>query len=293
MALTILVTGANGQLGKELEHISQEYTDWTFHFMNREQLDLSNAESIVSTIREVQPDYVINTGAYTKVDLAEDEPEKAYQINTKALISLSEACNEVNASIIHFSSDYVYDSVVDRPLLEDDNNNPQSVYAKSKYEGEEIVKEKAQKWIIIRTSWVYSSYGHNFVKTMLRLGASRDELNIVNDQIGTPTYARDIARVTLMMVEKMDISTGKNVLSNEIYNFSNNGFTSWDAFAKKIFDLSNIECQVNGITTASYGAKAARPLWSVLSKEKIETTLGIHIRSWEVALEDCLKLLHA
>ncbi len=291
MSVSILVTGANGQLGKELQLQAGEHPDFQFHFYGSSLLDLSSQFSIESIVSNTPFDYVINCGAYTQVDKAEDETNKAYEINGTALKYLSAACNNIGSTLIHISTDYVYDSINGRPIIETDPSNPKSTYAKSKLIGEEYIQQLCQKWIIIRTSWVYSSFGHNFVKTMLRLGNSRDKLSIVNDQIGTPTYASDIAEVILNFVMKMENRDVMSSLHNEIYNFSNQGITSWDAFAKKIFDLSDIDCEVKGITSEEYGAKAPRPSWSVLSKEKIESTLGIEIREWESALRDCLDRL--
>ena len=291
MSVSILVTGANGQLGKELQTIAADYSDLRFEFYGSKLLDISSQQSIDKVFSDSQVDYVINCGAYTQVDKAEDESNLAKAVNSESLRYLSKACNRKGATLIHLSSDYVYDSVKDRPIIESDITQPKGIYAKSKLEGDEHIMAISKKWIIIRTSWVYSSFGHNFVKTMLRLGRERDELSIVNDQMGTPTYAKDIAKVILQFVNKIEnAESGKPVL-NEIFNFSNQGITTWDAFAKKIFDLSKIDCNVKGISTAEYGAKAPRPLWSVLSKEKIESTLDIKIRNWESALKDCLNQL--
>ena len=293
MSATIIVTGANGQLGRELQDLSIHHPDYHFEFYGSNLLDISSQVSIEKALAERHVDYIINCAAYTQVDRAEEEIDKANLINAEALRYLSAACNKSGATLIHLSSDYVYNSINDRPLMESDPKRPKSVYAQTKLKGEELLSRFCGKWIIIRTSWVYSTYGNNFVKTMLRVGRERDELNIVDDQIGTPTYAADIAKVILKFVNELERNENGDDHLNEIYNFSNEGQTSWDAFAKKIFDLSEIDCKVNGITTAAYGAKAPRPLWSVLSKKKIETTLGLNIRHWESALTECLSKMES
>lgn len=293
MPIRVLVTGANGQLGSELQLLAKDYRDLHFEFYGSALLDLSSPQSIRRAFQKNDVDYVINCGAYTQVDKAEDEVEKAYLINTEALKHLSGACNDSNATLIHISSDYVYDSLSEKPISESDPTEPKGEYAKSKLGGDLMIQENCKNWIIIRTSWVYSSFGNNFVKTMLRLGAERDVLSIVNDQIGTPTYAQDIAKTILLIVNNLENKDKQSTLLNEIYNFSNAGITSWDAFAKKIFDLSDIDCDVIGISTEQYGAKAPRPLWSVLSKRKIESALNLEIRDWESALEDCLESIQS
>ena len=291
MATKILVTGANGQLGQELKDISFINKELKFEFHDRTTLDILSEKNVSKSISKFKPDFLINCAAYTKVDHAEIEKELAFSINATALEYLSEACNKSGTTLIHISTDYVYDSINKRPLIENDPLNPEGNYANSKKDGEDILQSVADKWIIIRTSWVYSSYGNNFVKTMLRLGRGMDEINIVDDQIGTPTYAKDIAGVLIVLIKKLASAQHNTSLTNEIYNFSNSGYTSWDDFARKIFELSNIECHVTGISTKDYGAKASRPLWSVLSKEKIESSLNIKIRNWEAALAECLDIL--
>lgn len=289
--IKVLVTGANGQLGRELFEIRNSLPDTEFLFVDRSDLDICNPVMVREMITREEPDFVINCAAYTQVDKAEDEARKAFKVNRDALNYLCIACNSVGAILIHISSDYVYDSIVDHALTEEDDRCPSSIYAKSKAEGEEVVRDLCQNWIIIRTSWVYSSYGHNFVKTMLRLGAEHDKLSVVNDQIGAPTYAKDLAQIIVNFIVRIRSIKEKNDLINQFYNFSNEGVTSWDAFARKIFELSAIDCRVEGITTKDYGAKASRPLWSVLSKKKIKSKLGIEIRSWDTALADCLTRL--
>ncbi len=293
MRVQILITGAYGQLGSEFQVLEKKYQQFQFHFYNSRSLDVSSSISINKAFQKKKIDYVINCGAFTQVDNAEDQSKKTFDINARGIKFLSNACNSKGATLIHISSDYVYDSLNNRPLKEDDANRPQGQYAKSKLEGDKIIQKICDKWIIIRTSWIYSSFGNNFVKTMLRLGNEKNELNIVNDQVGAPTYAKDIAEIILYFVIKQEDEEVDSELSllNEIYNFSNQGITTWDAFAKKIFDISGIDCHVNGITTEEYGAKAPRPLWSVLSKVKIETALNVKIRTWESALRDCLALL--
>ena len=287
--MKIAITGANGQLGSEFRFISNQYEGYTFDFLDREKLDIGNEKSILSYFQSKQsPDLLINCAAYTAVDKAEEEIELAQLINAKAPHYLAKACAEFDCKLIHYSSDYVYHINKDEGLVETDLTQPKGVYAATKLEGEKLLLGANPNAIIIRTSWVYSSFGNNFVKTMIRLGKDRDRLNIVSDQIGTPTYARDIAESTMQVIKQIANPAFENY---GIYNFSNAGITNWADFAKKIFELENIKCEVYPITSAEFGAKADRPLWSVLSKEKIETTFGLKINHWEESLKKCLEEL--
>jgi len=286
--MIIAVTGADGQIGSELQHISSEYDDYTFHFLNREKLDITNQKKISKFFQDERPNILINCAAYTAVDKAEEEKEKAKDINTTSAGFLAKACLEHDCKMIHYSTDYVYHLKTENALKESDNTTPKGIYAKTKLEGENIVLTTNPKTLVIRTSWVYSSFGNNFVKTMLRLGENRESLNIVSDQIGTPTYARDIASMTLNLVEQI-VKPGFDDYG--VYNYSNLGITNWAEFAQKIFELENITCEVYPITTVEFGAKAHRPLWSVLAKEKIKSVFGIKIPYWEDSLKKCLKEL--
>ena len=305
----ILVTGSNGQLGQELKLLSKNNSrirtdsistagpeafkrkstsDYYFLFTNPYTLDITRNEDIEEVIFRDKPDFVINCAAYTKVDKAEEDVEQADKVNALAPKNLAKACNEVDAVLIHLSSDYVYHCLDNRPLTEEDPLEPKSVYAKSKKTGEDNLVKIADRWIIIRTSWLYSRYGNNFVNTMLKLGRKNSELRIVNDQVGTPTYAKDLAEVLMKIVDSIGSGNRGSFLINNVFNFSNSGHTTWDAFARKIFEFSGIDCRVIGISTQEYGARAVRPKWSVLSKEKIEKAIGVKARNWEKALEECL-----
>ncbi len=285
--MNIVVTGSNGQLGHEFQHLSKE-SQFTFHFLSRKDLDITDARSIEDQLVKINPDVIINCAAYTAVDRAETDRENAFLINEKGPLYLAQYCKNHSCLLIHYSTDYVYHLDVDRPLREDDQCAPKSIYGKSKRAGEEAISSTECEHLIIRVSWLYSSFKNNFVKTMLRLGAERDSLSVVADQIGTPTYARDLAADTLQIISQYD-NSGKT--TSGIFNYSNTGITNWMDFAKAIFNKSKIECDVQSTTTASYGAPAPRPLWSVMSKEKIKTDFDIILRPWEESLDSCLEEL--
>lgn len=284
--MNILVTGANGQLGSELAVLKENYKNWKMAFYDIPEMDITNEADIATRLKESNADICINCAAYTAVDKAETDIDLCRKVNALGPELLAKACVSTNTKLIHVSSDYVYHINSDSPLTEDDETSPKGIYALTKLEGDQAVMSISTSYIIIRTSWVYSSFGNNFVKTMRRLGTDRDELSIVADQIGTPTYARDIADTIYKICEK-----GWSDEQSGVYNFSNSGQTNWASFARKIFELESIECQVNDITTKEYGAAAERPLWSVLSKEKIKTSFGIEPRRWEESLKACLALL--
>ena len=283
--MKIVVTGADGQIGSELRKVASSYNSYSFQFLNREGLDITDSTAVNQLFKNLQPDILINCAAYTAVDKAEVEKDSATLVNVDAPSILAKACKEHDCFMIHYSSDYVYHIGGNQPLLESDNNNPKGIYASTKLEGERKVLNTLKKSIVIRTSWVYSSFGNNFVKTMIRLGKERDKLNIVSDQIGTPTYAHDIAIATLDIIKQI---ANPEFDDFGIYNFSNAGITNWADFAKKIFELENITCEVYPITTKEFGAPADRPLWSVLSKEKIQKIFGLNIPNWEKSLQKCL-----
>lgn len=286
--MKIIVTGAEGQLGSEFKLLSRKNLDHTFVFANRSLLDISDISSLEKFFEINNPDVLINCAAYTAVDKAESEKEQSRKINEEAPGYLGQVCNKHNCILIHYSSDYVYHIGGSKPLTEIDNLKPKGIYAITKLAGEKNVIENCPRSLIIRTSWVYSPFGNNFVKTMLKLGKEREELTIVNDQLGTPTYAHDIATMTLQI---LPIICKSDFNDFGIYNYSNAGITNWMDFAKKIFELENIKCKVYPTTTKEYGAPAERPLWSVLSKDKIKRVFGLNIPHWEDSLKKCLEVL--
>ena len=291
MPKNILITGANGQVGQAfqalLENTKRTDDAHHFYFTDRETLDISDKESLEAFVKENQINIIVNTAAYTAVDTAEDDEVLAYKVNKEAVENLAEISKQYGIQLIHISTDYVFDGTSHTPLLETDSINPQGVYAKSKRAGEEAILSVHPKGaIIIRTSWVYSTTGQNFVKTMLRVGAQKDEINVVCDQIGTPTYARDLARAILTMIESEHES--KEV---EIYHYSNEGNCSWYDFAQAIFEIAQVDCKVNPISTKEYPTPAKRPSYSVLNKEKIKKEYQLNIPYWRDSLKSCISLL--
>ena len=289
MNKSILVTGANGQLGNELNELSVLYTDYSFVFITRNELDLSDTKAITTYFIDKTFDVIINCAAYTAVDKAESEQVLARDINTKAIETLAQIAKEKAISLIHISTDYVFDGKNFKPYIETDPTNPQGVYGQTKLDGEQVMLAiNPANSLIIRTSWVYSSFGNNFVKTMMRLGKERDELGVIYDQVGTPTYARDLAQVILSIIQHPTLNAQK---TTEIYHFSNEGVCSWYDFAKAIFELSAIACYVKPIETLDYPTPAKRPHYSLLNKAKIKNTFDITIPYWKDSLHECLDVL--
>jgi dTDP-4-dehydrorhamnose reductase len=271
--MRILVTGKNGQLGKSIYKLvtNTEQTD-DFVFVGREELDLSNENNIARYFENNAFDIIINCAAYTAVDKAEEEQDLANQVNHIAVKQLAQIAKNQQAKLIHISTDYVFDGESDKPYIETDETNPINVYGRTKLAGEKALQEiMPTNAIIIRTSWVYSEYGNNFVKTMLRLGKERDEINVVSDQTGSPTYATDLAEVIIAIVNNKDYQNKES--PTEIYHYSNEGEISWYEFAKEIFKLAKIDCKVNKITTEQYPTPARRPKNTTLSKSKIKRIL--------------------
>lgn len=275
----ILITGSNGQLGSEIREISDRYENYNFIFTDINELDLTIYEEIISFFDSNKIDVCINCAAYTAVDNAEDEVELAMLINFKAVENLSKVCSSNNTLLFHISTDYVFNGKHYMPYSETDNVSPDSQYGLSKLKGEEAVMLNCDKAIIVRTSWLYSSHGNNFVKTIIKLGDKRDQLNVVSDQVGTPTYAADLAEALMSMVVGFDETKPK-----EIYHFSNEGAISWYDFAKAIIRLSGIDCTINPIHSNEYPSKANRPFYSVLSKSKIKTHYDVNVPYWEDSL---------
>lgn len=284
--MKVLVSGANGQLGRELQALASEFPELSLLPVDRSTLDIADAEAVARFFENTEFDYCINCAAYTAVDKAEQERELAFAINAQGAANLAKACAQHGVRLLHFSSDYVYHNQENRPLLETDATTPQGAYAQSKLEGDVQVLAANPAALVFRTSWVYSSFGHNFVKTMLRLGAERGALRVVCDQIGTPTYARDIARMSLHLIQ-----SGKAKEQAGIFNYSNEGVCSWYDFALAIFELSRVKCKVEPIPSTAYPTPAARPPFSVLDKGKFKTAFDLEIPYWRESLRDCLELL--
>ncbi len=284
--LNILVTGSNGQLGSEIKEISVEYQN-NYFFTDKDELDITNKEAIKVFIETNHIDVIISCAAYTAVDKAEEDARNADKINHLAVKYMAEIAKEKNIKLIHISTDYVFDGKNFKPYTEEDITNPQSVYGKTKLDGEKAMQEiNPNNSIIIRTSWVYSSFGANFVKTMLRLGKERDSIGVIFDQVGTPTYAKDLAETILTIIGTDVLTSAKEV---EIYNFTNEGVISWYDFAKEIMSMSKIECIVNPIETKEYPTPAKRPHYSLLNKSKIKEEFDIMIPYWKDSLDECLQ----
>lgn len=279
--MVVLVTGANGQLGQALQFISGNYPAVDFIFCSSSELDITDSANCKVVFGKYQPQFCINAAAYTAVDKAESEYEKAHAINVIGAKNLAEACKKYNSVLVHISTDFVFDGEKTTPYTEEDLPNPTGVYGLTKLDGEEAIQTILEEHFIIRTSWVYSQFGNNFMKTMLRLASDRDSLSVVNDQIGTPTNAVDLAEA-LLTICTSDIQLKS---SFGIYNFSNEGQCSWFDFAKKIFEVNNISITVNSIPTSSYPTPAKRPKYSVLDKTKIKKIFGFNIKKWEEALQ--------
>lgn len=284
--MKILVTGAYGQLGNELKILSAEYPQWQFLFTDSDTLDITDAFSVQSFFDRNKPGFVINCAAYTAVDKAESDIETAEKVNALAPEILAKASALTGAKLIHVSTDYVFDSLGHLPYTETDPVGPASVYGKTKLEGENRALAANQQTIIIRTSWLYSSFGNNFVKTMLRLGHERSLLNVVFDQVGTPTYAADLASVILFIIAAIEANPEDFVPG--VYHYSNEGVASWYDFAKTIFELSEMKIKVNPVRSDQFPTAAKRPAFSVLDKTKIKTTYCAEIPYWKDSLEICL-----
>ena len=280
--MVVLVTGANGQLGQAIQSISGNYPEIDFVFCDLSTLDITNVNQIKETFKQFKPNYCINAAAYTAVDKAESEPEKAFSINVTGAKNLAEACKENNTILLHISTDFVFDGNKKVPYSEEDVPKPTGVYGQTKLDGEKAIQKTFDNYFIIRTSWVYSQFANNFMKTMLRLGLERDSLSVVNDQIGTPTNAVDLAEVLVKVIKTYNSQLTTHNFG--IYNFSNEGQCSWYDFAKKIFEINDIEIDLKPIPTSSYPTPAKRPAFSVLNKTKIKNSFDLQICNWEDSL---------
>ena len=285
----ILVTGAYGQLGNEVRILSANYPEYNFMFTDVDSLDITDKNELIDFVTGNDIRYIINCAAYTAVDKAEDDTELCEKINAAAVKNLGLAAAEAGAGIIHVSTDYVFDGTSCRPYTEDMPTKPCSVYGKTKLKGEKNLLKICPNAIVIRTAWLYSPFGNNFVKTMIKLGSERETLNVIFDQVGTPTYALDLADAIL---KAMDQTIDTDHEKGGVYHFSNEGVCSWYDFTIKIHEIAGIKtCKVNPIETKDYPTKAARPHYSVLNKSKIKQTFNITIPHWEESLKNCIKEL--
>ncbi len=283
--MVILVTGAAGQLGQAIQYVAPKYSSYKFLFASSTDLDITNLEDVNVFFVKNDIDVCVNAAAYTAVDKAETDIEVAKLINEIGPKNLAIVCKKHNAKLIHISTDFVFDGNKSNPYLEDDITNPINVYGKTKLAGEQEIINNTQEYYILRTSWVYSQFGNNFFKTMLRLSKEKEFLNIIADQVGTPTNAVDLANVILHISSKT-----KDTSAYGIYNFSNEGSCSWFDFVNEIFRIYNISIPVNPIPTSQYPTPAQRPKYSVMDKSKIKETFEIHIKSWQESLQQIAKI---
>jgi len=282
---SILITGSNGQLGSEFKVLSVKYPQYNFIFTDVAELDITNTAELNTFFERHPVQHIINCAAYTNVDKAETDREMAWQINAKGPENLANAAARYHALMVHVSTDYVFDGKGNTPLTEDARVNPQGYYGITKLEGEKAVQNSQARALIVRTSWLYSTFGNNFVKTMRKYGLERGELRVVADQQGSPTYAADLAEALLTM-----IATYKGSAA-EIYHYCNSGNTTWYDFASEIIRLSGINCKVHPISTAEYPLPAPRPAYSILDNRKIQNDFGISIPHWKESLAQCIRLL--
>lgn len=280
----IVVFGASGQLGQCLKQVASEKDITDIVFLSGTEGNILDTEVLKEHFAKHQPKYVINCAAYTAVDKAEDELDQARKINKTGAENLAGLCNQHDAALVQISTDFVFAGNTTHPLTETDLTEPISVYGLTKLEGEQEIPQHTKKYFIIRTSWLYSEHANNFVKTMLKLGKDRDELKIIADQVGSPTYAIDLAAAVLHIIESGSTAYG-------VYHYSNEGVTSWYDFAQGIFDISKTKVKVFPIRTAEYPTKATRPAYSVMDKAKIKKTFGIEIPYWRHSLERCIQAL--
>ncbi len=287
--MKILITGAYGQLGNELNVLSSQYPEWQFLFTDADTLDITDSKAVELFFQTHLPGVVINCAAYTAVDKAETDTETARKINALAPEILAKYSKKCRAKFIHISTDYVFDGNACTPMKETDTENPASVYGATKWEGEKLAQAENPGMIIIRTSWLYSTFGNNFVKTMLRFGKEKGRLNVVFDQVGSPTYAADLAEAILIIVAASEKTPEKFVPG--IYHFSDEGVASWYDFAKAIFEISGVNCVVNPVLTAEFPTSAKRPCYSVMDKSKIKNTFELAVPYWRDSLKICIEKL--
>lgn len=284
--MRILVTGKNGQLGWELQQLADQYPSHSFLFTDSKEGDITDINRITNLVQENEVECIINCAAYTAVDKAEENIDAAYTVNHLGVQNLVDVSEKLNVKLVHISTDYVFDGSNSIPYHPSDPVSPLGVYGNSKRKGEESILKSSISAVIIRTSWVYSSHGNNFVKTMLRLGKDREELNVVADQKGAPTYARDLAAACLDATSKLH-----DITAPEIHHYSNQGEISWFDFASEIMRSASLNCAVNPITTEEYPTPAARPKYSVLNTQSFEERFGTTMKPWQDSLSDCLSEL--
>lgn len=282
---TILITGSNGQLGNEMQQAAVRFPDFNYIYTDVAELDICDKSALDAFVKANNVNVIVNCAAYTAVDKAEDDVELCYKINRDAVRNIAEVASDNKVKVVHVSTDYVFDGTNYLPYTEDMPVCPATVYGKSKLEGEQALLENCKESVILRTAWLYSSFGNNFVKTMIKLGTERDSLGVIFDQVGTPTYAADLADAILQLLRNETFVPG-------IYHFSDEGVCSWYDFTKTIHRMANITCDVKPIEAKDYPARTPRPHFSVLNKGKIKSTYGISIPHWEVSLEKCIGLLH-
>jgi len=282
----ILVTGSKGQLGSELKKISSAFFGYDFIFTDIDTLDITDALKTREFIQFKKPGWIINCAAYNYVDKAEDEKELAYKINAEGVKNLTDSIKDTTCRLIHISTDYVFDGNSSEPYKETDSPNPLSVYASSKLEGEKYAL--MHSWsMVIRTSWLYSVYGNNFVKTIIRKARENGHLKVVNDKKGSPTWASDLAEAIMKIVS--DVNSNEAAFNGGIYHYSNEGSCTWFEFAQAIIKSAGLECTVEPVATGEFPAKAVRPAFSVMSKKKISDNYGVKIPAWDVSLKKCIR----
>lgn len=282
--INILVTGSNGQLGNELQRLADDFPEFRFTFTDIAELDLTNEEKVKAWFDENKPDVCLNCAAYTAVDKAEEERDLAMLVNKSAVAILAKQCTRLNTLLVHVSTDYVFDGKNFKPYTEEDQTAPISYYGLTKLQGEIAVKDFAKRYLIIRTSWLYSAFGNNFVKTMIRLGKERDSLGVVFDQIGTPTYAGDLAKAMLVATDQLYDKEIK-----EVFHYSNEGVISWYDFAVAIMEEAHLSCEVRAIESKEFPTKTNRPFYSVLNKSKIKSQLHIEVPYWRTSLKKMIE----
>ena len=281
---TILITGSHGQLGNEMQQAAHRFPAFNYIYTDVEELDICDKTALNAFVKTNHVNIIVNCAAYTAVDKAEDDIDLCYKINSEAVRNIGEVANENGLKVVHVSTDYVFDGTNYLPYSEDQTVCPATVYGKSKLAGEQALLETCKQAVIIRTAWLYSSFGNNFVKTMMKLGTVRESLNVIFDQVGTPTSAADLADTILNIISHEKFVPG-------IYHFSDEGVCSWYDFTKTIHRIAGITCDVHPIETKDYPARTPRPHFSVLNKAKIKTTYRIVIPHWEESLERCIKIL--